>query len=126
MVDKVLRRKLYAMVVGVLGLLGGIAFFASDTIGLSEIGVITLLFTVPAIMILSRARRLYGGDPDPIEVLMMMLAGAFAFLSVSVALISVVDSDFVVAVVSLLIFGTPAAIFWIINTRRRTERLTPT
>jgi hypothetical protein len=123
MADTVLKRKLYAMVVGVFGLLGGIGLFAGDQVSITEVLVVSILFTIPAIILLAQVRKLYPENPDPIEVVMMMIAGAALFLALSVSGISLVGGDIGVAFVALVIFGTPAAIFWIANSRRKTEMI---
>ena len=117
------KRKLLEMGAGALVLMGTLAIINPRTeIGLLQLIVTVLFFSIPALYLLREAAKYYGQEVDGLEVLMMMVSGAGIFLFLSVSVLSV---DPLVIASSFVLFAVPAIVIYIMNKRRNVESIQP-
>ena len=129
--NSVAQRRLYEMGAGVLGLLAVMMIVgpAGEVNGINLL-LWSLIFTAPALYLLRKAAEHYVDDIDNWEVVGMMITGASFFLFVSIVVVTlfqygVTGTALGMSVVSFVVFFVPAAIIYLLNTRRQTETISP-
>lgn len=117
-----LKRKSYLIVAGAFMILGTMAILgANSTEGLTLVNIVlvTAVFGAPGLLLISKATRMYQGEPETGELLTMLTVGATGTVGLLVVVISASFGEYLAAGMSLLIFGIPIAIALAIEDRRR-------
>lgn len=129
--NSVAQRRLYEMGAGVLGLLAVMMIVgpAGEVNGINLL-LWSLIFTAPALYLLRKAAEHYVDDIDNWEVVGMMTTGSLFFLFVSIVVVTLFQygatgTSLGMSVVSFVVFFVPAAIIYLLNTRRQTETISP-
>jgi hypothetical protein len=114
------KRKVYLILAGGLMILGTMAILgANDTQGLSiaNIVLITAVFGTPGIYLVSKASKMYDGEPVTRELVTMIIVGATATVGILVTIIAASFGKIGATGLSILVFGIPIAIILAIEDR---------